>query len=197
MQALAMAVGLLCNLLLALVKLYVGISSNSLAVYCDAVNNFGDALLCTAVLIAVLFLCAQSGQIRRRAESLLTFCIGLVLFVAGAYFFYSGVDRILYPLPIAYLKKYAVLLARTVPVKVFLAVLYYFVGKKQQGKPFRALFTDCLLDCAVTLFSLAGLLLSSKLPFAADGVFAVVIGAAVAVTAVKTIVKEAKYLVFN
>lgn len=73
MQALAMAVGLLCNLLLALVKLYVGISSNSLAVYCDAVNNFGDALLCTAVLIAVLFLRAQSGQIRRRAESLLTF----------------------------------------------------------------------------------------------------------------------------
>lgn len=197
MQALAMAVGLLCNLLLALVKLYVGISSNSLAVYCDAVNNFGDALLCTAVLIAVLFLRAQSGQIRRRAESLLTFCIGLVLFVAGAYFFYSGVDRILYPLPIAYLKKYAVLLACTVPVKVFLAVLYYFVGKRQKGKPFRALFTDCLLDCAVTLFSLAGLLLSSKLPFAADGVLAVVIGAAVAATAVKTIVKEAKYLVFN
>lgn len=134
MQALAMAVGLLCNLLLALVKLYVGISSNSLAVYCDAVNNFGDALLCTAVLIAVLFLCAQSGQIRRRAESLLTFCIGLVLFVAGAYFFYSGVDRILYPLPIAYLKKYAVLLACTVPVKVFFGGAVLLRRQKTAGK---------------------------------------------------------------
>lgn len=50
MLAGVMAVGLLFNLLLAFVKLYVGISSNSLAVYCDAVNNFGDALLCAAVL---------------------------------------------------------------------------------------------------------------------------------------------------
>lgn len=197
MQAGVMAVGLLFNLLLAFVKLYVGISSNSLAVYCDAVNNFGDALLCAAVLAAVLLLKTRSEQVRRRAESLLTFCIGLVLAVAGVYFLYSGTERILYPLPISYLRKYVVLLACTVPVKVLLAVLYHTVGKKQQSKPFKALFVDCLLDCAVTLFSLAGLLLSAKLPFAADGVFAVVIGTAVAVSAGKTVQREAKYLIYQ
>ncbi|MGN0570675.1 MAG: cation transporter [Candidatus Fimenecus sp.] len=197
MQAGVMAVGLLCNLLLGLVKLYIGISSNSLAVYCDAVNNFGDALLCAAVLSAVLLMKTHDEQIHRRAESLLTFCIGLVLAVAGIYFLYSGTERILYPLPIAYLRKYAVLLACTLPVKVFLAVLYHTVGKKKQSKPFKALFMDCLLDCAVTLFSLMGLLLSSKLPFAADGVFAVVIGAAVAVSAGKTVIREAKFLIYQ
>lgn len=197
MQAVVLGMGLICNFALGLVKLYVGLSSNSLAVYCDAVNSFGDAVLCAGVFAVLVFLKPHDERAKRRIESLLTFCLGLMIAAAGLYFLYCGTERILYPLPIAYLRKYAALLAGTIVVKLALAFAYSVIGKKRDSKPLKALLTDSFLDCAVTLFSLAGLLLSAKLPFAADGVFAVVIGAAVAVSAGKTVVKEAKYLIYS
>lgn len=197
MHAGVLILGLCCNLLLGLLKLYVAVGSNSLAVYCDAVNNFGDTVLCLAVFLCLQCFKNREARFAARAESLLTFCVGLGIAVAGVYFLYNGADRILYPLPIAYLRKYALLLACTVPFKVILALAYNFASKKKASKPLKALFADCILDCAVTLSALAGLLLSAKLPFAADGVFAVVIGAAVAVSAVKTVQKEAKFLIYQ
>jgi len=72
-----------------------------------------------------------------------------------------------------------------------------FAPKQKASKPLKVLLADCILDCAVSLSALAGLLLSAKLPFAADGVFAVVIGAAVAVSALKTVQEEAKFLIYE
>lgn len=47
--------GIACNLSLFLIKLYVGISSNSLAIYCDSVNNLGILFL-LSLHFSVLFL---------------------------------------------------------------------------------------------------------------------------------------------
>ncbi len=47
--------GIACNLSLFLIKLYVGISSNSLAIYCDSVNNLGDTFSALIALFGFIF----------------------------------------------------------------------------------------------------------------------------------------------
>lgn len=48
--------GIASNFILFLIKLYVGISSNSLAIYCDSVNNLGDTFSCLIALFGFIFM---------------------------------------------------------------------------------------------------------------------------------------------
>lgn len=43
--------GLTVNFVLFLIKLYVSISSGSLAIYCDGINNLGDTFSCIIALV--------------------------------------------------------------------------------------------------------------------------------------------------
>ena len=60
-----------------------------------------------------------------------------------------------------------------------------------------AMVLDSFLDCATTIFALMGLFLITKINFAADGIFAIIIGAAVTVSAVKNIIEQSRYLINN
>lgn len=51
------------------------------------------------------------------------------------------------------------------------------------------------MDCAITVFALMGLFLITRVKFAADGIFAIVIGTAITVEAFKSIIEQAKFLV--
>lgn len=54
---------------------------------------------------------------------------------------------------------------------------------------------DSFLDCAITLTTLISLTLSVKINFAIDSILSIVIGIAVAVSAVKTLWAQCKYLI--
>lgn len=187
--------GLTLNFALFLIKLYVGISSGSLAVYCDGINNLGDSLSCIIALIGFILIKKSNERKNRRVQALSSFVIGLILAVTGAYFAYNGIERLIYPIRISYLFKYAVLIAATIIVKIIMGIVYFQADKKQPSPVYRALITDSVLDCAVTVSALISLTLSAKINFALDGFISVIIGIAVAVSAVKTTAAEGKYLI--
>jgi divalent metal cation (Fe/Co/Zn/Cd) transporter len=62
---------------------------------------------------------------------------------------------------------------------------------------FKAMVLDSFLDCAVTLFALMGLFLITKLNFSIDGIFAIIVGIFVTVSAVKNIIEQTKFLINN
>ncbi len=191
----AAGLGVFLNFSLFLIKLYVGIASNVLSVYCDAINNLGDVLTCFTALAGFWFAAKLDRQRGARAESLCSFVIGLAIACVGGYFIYSGIDRFFYPLPIAYTQKYALLLFLTIPIKIGMGFLYFAARKKQPSAVLRALMLDCFLDSAMTAFVLMGFFLVSRVRFAADGIFAVAVGALILISALKTICGEAKFLV--
>ena len=49
----------------------------------------------------------------------------------------------------------------------------------------------------MTIFALMGLFLITKVNFAADGIFAIIIGTAVTVSAVKNTIEQSKFLINN
>lgn len=193
----AVSLGAVFNLLLFLAKFYVGISTNSLSIYCDAINNLGDTFAC---LIAVLgfFLARKVSELKsHKVQSLCTFVISLIIAATGAYFMYNGLNRLLYPLRIAYSIEYSYIIIATVFAKVLMAFMYIYFNKKAGSPVLKAMVLDSFLDCATTIFALMGLFLITKINFAADGIFAIIIGAAVTVSAVKNIIEQSKYLINN
>lgn len=187
--------GFTLNFALFLIKLFVSISSGSLAIYCDGINNLGDTLSCIIALIGFILAIKLNERKNSRAQALASFVIGLILAVTGGYFAYNGVERFLYPVQISYSFKYAILIAVTVIVKLIMGIVYLSVNKKHPSPVYKALITDSFLDCVVTACTLMSLTLSVKINFAIDGIISVIIGIAVAVSAIKSIIEQSKYLI--
>ena len=191
----ATALGVIFNTVLFFAKFYVGISTNSLSIYCDAINNLGDTFAC---LIAVLgfFLARKVTELKsQKIQSLCTFVISLIIAATGAYFVYNGLQRLMYPLRIAYSEEYAYIIIATVFAKILMGLMYMTFNKKASSPVLKAMILDSFLDCAVTIFALMGLFLITKINFAADGIFAIIIGTAVTVSAVKNTIEQSKFLI--
>lgn len=187
--------GLIANFSLFLIKLYVGIGSSSLAIYCDAINNLGDSVGCVIALVGFAIALKLSEHKGKRIEALCTFVIGLILAITGAYFAYNGVGRMMYPVQIAYLKKYALLILLTIIVKLVMALVYMLVNKKHKSPVFKALIMDSLLDTGITLCAFLSLTLSVKINFAIDSIISIIIGVVITISAVKTIINQGSFLV--
>lgn len=193
----ATSIGLVTNFILFLVKLYVGLSSNSLSIYCDAINNLGDTFSCIIVVFGFI-IAKKMIEIRaNKTQSLLTFVISLVIAVTGAYFIYNGIERLFYPLPVSYTRNYAIVIIATIFVKIIMGAMFMLFNRKAPSPMLRAMAMDSFLDCFITLFTVIGLFLVSKVNFAIDGVFAIVTGAFITVSAIKNLIAQAKYLITN
>lgn len=187
--------GVIINFLLFLLKLYVGISTNSLSVYCDSINNLGDTFSCLIGLLGFYLVVRLDEKRGRRAQSLASFVIGAVVTVTGVYFAYSGLERLMYPTPVSYSVNYAILILLTVFVKLLMGIFYFCTNKKSPSPVIKALTLDSFMDTFVTLAAFLGFTLAERINFAVDGIMSVAMGIAVAVTALKTVVSESKYLI--
>lgn len=187
--------GLTVNFALFLIKLYVSISSGSLAIYCDGINNLGDTLSCIIALVGFALAIRLDEKKSSRALSLASFVIGLILAFTGAYFAYNGIERLMYPVPISFLYKYAILISVTALAKLIMGIVYFKINRKHASPVYKTLIMDSFLDCAVTLSTLISLTLSVKINFAIDSILSIVIGIAVATSAVKTLWAQCKYLI--
>lgn len=187
--------GLTVNFALFLIKLYVSISSGSLAIYCDGINNLGDTLSCIIALVGFALAIRLDEKESSRAQSLASFVIGLILAFTGAYFAYNGIERLMYPVPISFLYKYAILISVTALAKLIMGIVYFKINKKHASPVYKTLIMDSFLDCAITLTTLISLTLSVKINFAIDSILSIVIGITVAISAVKTLWAQCKYLI--
>ena len=191
------AIGCAVNFALFLTKLYIGIASNSLSIYCDAINNLGDTFACVIAILG-FFLSFKLGENEgERAQSLANFVISLFIAGCGIYFIYNGIDRVFYPLPISYSVRYAMVIVATIGVKFLLAVMFFFANKKAPSPILKSMLIDSILDCFITLFAIMGLFLVNKINITVDGFFAIICGTAITAWAIKNTVSESKFLIVN
>lgn len=76
-----------------------------------------------------------------------------------------------------------------------MGLMYIWFNKKDNSPVIKAMILDSFLDCGVTIFALMGLFLITKVDFAVDGIFAILIGAMVTISAVKNIIAQSKFLI--
>lgn len=123
--------GICVNLCLFMVKLYVGISTNSISIYVDSLNNALDSVVCIIALVGFWLSVRTSPKYPfglGRAEDLTGFITAVVIVGTGFGFGYVSLERTLYPAPVWFSVRYAVIIAVTAVVKLLLGAYYKFQG---------------------------------------------------------------------
>ena len=95
--------GICVNLCLFMVKLYVGISTNSISIYVDSLNNALDSVVCIIALVGFWLSVRTSPKYPfglGRAEDLTGFITAVVIVGTGFGFGYVSLERTLYPAPV-------------------------------------------------------------------------------------------------
>ena len=173
------AVGAAVNLLLFFVKLYIGLSTNSIAIYADSLNSMTDFAVCVAVIIGFVLSASQRTEEypfgKGRAEELTELLISAVILCSGGVFAYISFERIMYPVPVWYSSLYAGIIAATAAVKLVLSFVFARMSKKLGSDAIKGIAADSGLDFFITLCTLISFTLSSVTGFSVDGIAGIII----------------------
>lgn len=194
-KIIAVSVGAGVNLLLFIVKLYIGLSTNSIAIYADALGSVADCAVCVAAIVGFFVLNAGKSESfpfgLGKIEDLLNLIISAVILITGGAFVYISLERLLYPVPVWYSQLYSALIAATAAIKLALAFFFKYEFKKTNAPTIKNLQTDSMLDFFITLCSLVSFTLSAKTEFSVDGLAGIIIGVILAAEGLKMTVSSA------
>lgn len=185
----AAVTGASVNLLLFFIKLYIGLSTNSIAIYADALNSIIDFAVCVIAAIGFGLISAKANEKYPfgfgKTEELLDLVISVVIMISGGVFAYISLERIFYPVPVWYSELYAAVVAATAAVKLALAVFFKALSKKSDTKVIKGLATDSMLDFFITLCTLVSFTLSAKTNFSVDGFAGILISLLLLIEGIK------------
>ncbi len=178
-------VAIVCNVGLAFVKLYVGLSANSLMIMLDAVNSFFDVLtaIATAVAFALLFskISEKAPFGYGRSEYVAGFVVATVSVVLGGVFFMRSLNRLAMPEPLYFGTLYCILIGVALAVKIGLAVMFTLANRKFHSKALAALMLDSYLDVGITATSLISFAIASYVDYAVDAIVGIIVSIVVIV----------------
>lgn len=192
-------IGIVMNLALALGKLFVGLSVNSLCILLDSTNGFFDTL--TGIVAAVAFGLVALAPTEKfpygfgRSEYLAGFVVAVAAAVMGGTFLMESLNRLTMPEPVWYGLQSTVLLSVSIVVKLSFSFVVTFCNRKLCSKALRAIALDGFLDVGITTATLVSFTLSARLSYAIDSFFGIAISIVVLVYSVKMIVDTVKTLI--
>ncbi len=186
------------NFLLFVIKLYVGLSSNSISIYSDGVNNFFDSLtglLSFALLFSAIRLTDPVAVYKtKKTEQLLSFVISVTVAFSAFYFAYNSLERLTYPTPVSFMTKYLLIILFTAAVKLVMFFILRLYGKKCGSAVIRLISLDSMLDFFITAVTALTLVLSVDGKYAYDALCGIAISAVILFTAVKNLISSLSHL---
>ncbi len=154
---LAGAVGIVTNLLLASLKLGVGLFCSSLAIIADAFNNFSDAGASLITLISFKLSAKPADKEHpfghARFEYISSMIVSFIILLVGIELLISSGKRLFYPNPEGLSQINAItfiILIISIILKLWLGLFYRKIGKKIDSKVILAASLDSLTDSIST-----------------------------------------------
>lgn len=189
---LASVVGVICNILLFVIKVVVGIASGSIAVVADAFNNLSDAFSSVIAFIGVKMANRPADKEHPfghgRSEYIAAFIVACLVIEVGITFVRNSWDRILQPAKIIFSPVSLGILCISVLVKVWLSLFNKKLGILINSSVMRATSADAMGDALTTLATIVSLLISGIFHINIDGY----VGMAVAIVVIIAGVNIAK-----
>lgn len=151
---LAGATGIVCNILLFLFKLILGLLSGSVAIMADAANNLSD--ISSSVITLVAFRISQKPADRdhpyghARYEYLAGLAVAFLILLIGAQLVVNSLERILSPVAVQFSAVSLVLLSVSVLLKLWMALFFRSLGKHIDSTALSATAIDCRNDVLAT-----------------------------------------------
>lgn len=182
-------IGVVCNLILFIIKLGAGLLIGSIAVVSDAFNNLSDLGSSLVSVIGARLSVKRADEKHPyghgRAEYISALIIAFIIILFGAELLKTSAVKIFNPTDVVLGKVSFVLLLLSVPVKLWMWYCNKKMGEKIESEILLAAAKDSLNDTAATSAVIASALISSFLPVSIDGAAGVCVSALVIYTGIK------------
>lgn len=166
-------VGVICNIVLFLVKLTGGFLINSISVTADAFNNLSDAASSIVTLVGTKF--AQKPADKEhpfghgRSEYIAAFIVAFLVLQVGFTCFKNSFGKILKPESVVFNIAILVLLVLSVLVKLWLAIFNRGLGQKINSGVLKATGTDAFGDVLITSVTIVSIIIGRITGLKIDG----------------------------
>lgn len=167
------AVGLICNFILFVMKLVIGLLSGSVAVAADAFNNLTDGIS-SLISIAGFKISGKEPDKDHpfgygRTEYIAGFVVTIIILVVGFEFLKTSVERMISPEQIAFSMVMLVLLVVSILIKMWMSRFYVKMGEKIGSPVLIATGKDSRNDVITTFVVILGMITGMVTPYPVDG----------------------------
>ena len=171
--AVTSVLGIIVNVLIAALKVAIGIFASSIAILSSGVNNATDALTSVLTLVGTR-LSAKRPDAKHpfghgRIEYLAGLAVSLLILLVGVELGKSSVDKILQPETTALTPLAAGVLIASILVKLWMGWFNGALGRKTDSAALNAASLDARTDALATSAVLVGLVISRLTPINLDG----------------------------
>lgn len=172
-------VGIVCNILLFVLKYIMGTLSNSIAVVSDAFNNLSDSASCIVTLLGYKIAAKPADKDHPfghgRMEYLTSLVIAAVILVMGIELFKDSFSKILHPEEVKFRVVVLISLLLSVAVKLWMSGFNTALGKKINSSVMLATAKDSRNDVIATSATIVALVCSTVTDYPIDGLMGIVV----------------------
>lgn len=176
-------VGIICNLVLSIVKITVGFISGSVSITADGFNNLSDMASSVITMIGIKLANRPADKEHPfghgRMEYLSALVVAFMVMLVGVQFIKSSIDRIMNPVPIAFEIIPFILLLLSLIIKFWLSRFNKYVGEKINSSALKAASVDALGDVFTSSCVLISFLAAKFTTLPIDGYVGLVVSAAI------------------
>ncbi len=190
---LAGAVGIICNLILSVMKLIIGTVTNSVSITADATNNISDAGSSIVTLVGFRLSGKPADKDHpyghARIEYISSLIISFIILLIGCSIFKESVIKIFKPEESLFNIATVVILVASILVKLWLSVFNTYLGKQIDSKALEATAIDSRNDVITTAAVLIASVISHFTGFNLDGYMGVIVSIFILISGIN-LVKE-------
>lgn len=166
-------VGIVCNLLLFLIKLVIGMVMNSISVMADAFNNLSDAASGLISFVGVKLANRPADKEHPfghgRFEYLSALIVAFLILQVGFSCFKSSVEKILHPEELNFNIILLVILCISVTIKIWLGLFNKKLGNRINSTVMKATSADAFGDVFITSATIVSIIITKATGLKVDG----------------------------
>lgn len=172
-------VGIVCNILLFVLKYVMGTLSNSIAVVSDAFNNLSDSASCIVTLLGYKISAKPADKDHPfghgRMEYLTSLIIAAVILVMGIELLKDSVGKLFHPEEVKFSLIVIISLVASVGVKLWMSAFNTALGKKINSTVMLATAKDSRSDVIATAATIVSVVASLFTSLPIDGLMGIVV----------------------
>ena len=172
-------VGIICNVLLFLIKYAMGTLSHSISIVSDAFNNLSDCAGCLVTLLGYKMASKPADKNHPfghgRMEYLTSLIIAALIIFVGIELLKNSVEKIINPVEIRFSFAVLISLVFSIAVKLWMAIFNAELGKKINSSVLTATAKDSKSDVIATSATLIALICSLFTALPVDGVMGLLV----------------------
>ena len=186
-------IGVAANIILAGLKMLVGLIAGSIAIVLDAVNNLTDVLSSVVTIVGAKLAARRPDQGHPyghgRSEYISALMVGLIILMTGLLSLSESIPKIIHPELADYSWATITVVVLAVVVKIVLGLYVRKMGQKYNSRSLVGSGVDALFDAVLSLATLVGIIVTMVFGISIDGILGAIISVFILRTSIEIIME--------